>query len=191
MVISSVLVGAAVLAALLLRGALRRWAGFLVEVESVSMAPTLLPGQRLLARQPGAKRPLRRGDLVVVDSVELGRPVVKRLVGLAGEHVDVIAGGRVRVDGRDLVEPYLVHEGGLAGVFQVPADHLLLLGDNRAASSDARIWAQPYLPVSAVLGRVVRSGWSSAADGTGPAPPPIAAYPLGSRQRSAGTRAVG
>lgn len=145
-------------AALLLGRAVRLRLCFVTEVESASMAPTLVPGQRLLTRRPAAARPVRRGDIVVVTSPELGRPIIKRAVGLAGEHVIVAADGRVQVDGQDLAERYVAHWGGKAAVFDVPAGHLLLLGDNRATSSDARSWREPYLPESTVIGRVIRRG---------------------------------
>lgn len=181
-------VAASTALALLLGWAVHRWLGFVTEVESVSMAPSLAPGQRLLARRHRATRPLRRGDIVVVDSTELGRPIIKRVVGLPGEHIDVTADGRVRVAGEDLVEPYVVHRGGRPGAFQVPAGHLLLLGDNRAASSDARVWREPYVPVSAVLGRAARRGWSSAAADGGRRPPRSVAVPTGSPPPSAASR---
>lgn len=155
------MVASTVLAVLLGRTVRRRW-GFVTEVESVSMAPTLAPGNRVLARGRQPARPLRRGDIVVVDSKEVGRTVVKRIVGLPGERIDVRTGGGVRVAGHHLVEPYVLHRGGRAGAFQVPAGHLLLLGDNRARSSDARVWSEPYVPVSAVRGRVVGRNWMSA-----------------------------
>ncbi|MFK5634499.1 MULTISPECIES: signal peptidase I [unclassified Ornithinimicrobium] len=141
--------------ALLVGRAIHRRLGFVTEVESVSMAPTLASGQRLLARRQRAARPLSRGDIVVVDSAELDRPIIKRVVGLPGEHIDVGADGLVQVAGHGLAEPYVVHGGGRPGAFDVPSGHLLLLGDNRARSSDARGWRMPYVPVSAVLGRVV------------------------------------
>lgn len=185
---SLLVVAASVVLALLLGRAIHRRLGFVTEVESISMAPTLAPGQRLLARRQGALRPLRRGDIVVVDSAELGRPIIKRVVGLPGEHIDVGADGRVQVAGHDLLEPYVVHRGGRPGAFEVPAGHLLLLGDNRARSSDARVWREPYLPVTAVLGRVVRYGWSSPAGEPDPGPPRCAAAPTGSRPPAAATR---
>ncbi len=144
--------------ALVLGRAVRRRLWFVTEVESTSMAPTLVPGQRLLTRRPGSARAMHRGDIVVVNSPELGRPVIKRAVGFAGERVIVGADGRIQVDGRHVAERYVAHWGGKAGVFDVPTGHLLLLGDNRAASSDARSWREPYLPESAVIGRVVRRG---------------------------------
>jgi signal peptidase I len=170
-------VAASMVLALMLGLAVRHRLGFLTEVESISMAPTLAPGQRLLARRPGAGRRLSRGDVVVAESAELGRRVIKRVVGLPGEHIDIDVDGRVQVAGHDLAEPYVVHHGGRSGTFDVPAGHLLLLGDNRAHSSDARAWREPYLPVSAVLGRVVPRAWPSAEAEPDPGPPRSAATP--------------
>lgn len=176
---SVLLVAASTVLALLLGLAVRRQLGFVTEVESVSMAPALAPGQRLLVRRQGAARQLGRGDVVVVDSKEIGRRIIKRVVGLPGDHIDVGADGRIQVAGHDLAEPYVVHRGGRSGAFEVPAGHLLLLGDNRARSSDARVWREPYVPVSSVLGRVVRRGWPSAAGAPDPGPPRFAAAPGG------------
>ena len=80
-----VVVGLAALLALAVGLAVRRWLVFLTTVESESMLPTLAPGQQLLTRRPATSRPLRRGDIVVVDSDELGRVIVKRVAGLPGD----------------------------------------------------------------------------------------------------------
>jgi signal peptidase I len=114
----------------------------------------------------------------VVRSAELGRVVVKRVVGVGGEHVVVSAAG-VRVDGRPLGEPYVVHRGGPTGGFDVPRGHLLLLGDNRSRSNDSRSWHQPYLPVDAVRGFVVLSRKRSAGAPAGRAPRPSRAARAG------------
>lgn len=176
---SLLVVAVSALVAVLVARGIRHRVGFVTEVESLSMTPTLAPGQRLLARRPGSARPLRRGDVVVVDSVEVGRPIVKRVVGLPGEHVDIDASGRVLVAGHELVEPYVVHRGGRPRRFDVPPDHLLLLGDNRAASSDARVWRTPYVPVSAVLGRLVRVPSPTAPGDADPRSSRSAAAPTG------------
>jgi signal peptidase I len=167
------LLAAAALLAVAVGLPLRRL-GFVTRVESWSMAPTLAPGRLVLTRRPGRSRDFRRGDVVVVDSDELGRAVVKRVVGLAGEHVVVSRSG-LQVDGRPVAEPYVVHQGGPSGSFDVPEGRLLLLGDNRARSDDSRSWRQPYLPVEAVRGTVLLSPRWRAATADGPAPRPARA----------------
>lgn len=149
------MVTAAALAAVVLGLAVRRWLVFVTTVESASMAPTLRPGRRLLTRRLTRTERIRRGDIVVVASRELGRTVVKRVLGLPGERVLIEPGGRTSVDGRPVAESYVVHAGGPGGVFLVPPGCVLLLGDNRARSSDSRTWQDPYLPVSAVRGTVL------------------------------------
>ena len=94
----------------------RRRLGFMTMVDSDSMVPTLSPGQLLLSRPLRGSRPVRRGDVVVVRSAELGRMFVKRTVGLPGEHLEVAA-GEVWVNGKRLLEPYVTRRGGLAGSF--------------------------------------------------------------------------
>jgi signal peptidase I len=69
-----VLLAAAVAAAGLVRGRID-----VVEVRGRSMAPTLLPGDRLLVVRTG--RPARRGEIVLApDPREPGRELVKRVV---------------------------------------------------------------------------------------------------------------
>ena len=148
-----VVIGSAAALALLFSLAVRHWIGFVATVESGSMTPTLTPGQHLLARRPATSRPLRRGDVVVVDSEELGRLVVKRVVGLPGEQVAIGPEGLVRVDGELLDEPHVVHPGGQTGTFDVPRGRLLLLGDNRALSSDSRNCRDPFPALDRVAGR--------------------------------------
>ncbi|WP_235738421.1 signal peptidase I [Nocardioides alcanivorans] len=170
----------ALVAATLLAGVIGlslRSLGFVTRVESWSMAPSLAPGQLLLTRRRRASQSIRRGDVVVVDSTELDRAVVKRVLGLGGEHVEVSAAG-VQVDGDQVPEPYVVHPGGTSVSFDVPRGHLLLLGDNRGRSSDSRSWEQPYLPVEAVRGVVVSQRW--------PAPAPSGRRPRPGRLLRAG-----
>lgn len=129
---------------------------WLTRVRSHSMAPTLRDGSLALTRKLGRRTPIRRGDLVVVDSPEVGEPVVKRVIGLPGERV-TIAGGRVSIDGRALSEPY-ASPSMFNDSYQVPPAHYFLLGDNRDASSDSRNWRQPFIERAALVGRIW-PGW--------------------------------
>ncbi len=126
---------------------------WVTRVSSWSMAPTLRPADLLLTRRLRGSEDIRRGDVVVLRSAELGRRVVKRVVGLPRESVEVDDRG-VRVDGVPLVEPYVVAHGGAVGGFRVPGGHYLVLGDNRPRSSDSRSWQRPFVPRSVIEGRV-------------------------------------
>ena len=72
-------------------------------IPTASMAPALVPGDRLLSdRSPEALATLQRGDLVIFrhpDGRE--RHLVKRVVGLPGEEIRVLD-GRVQIDGSPL-----------------------------------------------------------------------------------------
>jgi signal peptidase I len=144
-----------------------------VLVEGDSMRPTLLPGQRVAVGP--LDRPPRRGDLVVVRRDPPGpgptRPtpsgfeVVKRVVGLPGERVRLVA-GRLEVDGVEVAEPYLGGPGGNAGAPHADAgdldvrlgeDQYLVLGDHRAASTDGRDFGP--VPAAALTGRVRFAYW--------------------------------
>ena len=128
---------------------------WLTRVRSHSMTPTLTDGQLVLTSSLRPTSAVGRGDLVVLESpVEPDLHVVKRVVGLPGEKVTFEA-GQVSIDGRPLPEPYAT-PSVFRGEYQVPAGHLLVLGDNRDASSDSRSWSRPYVPRAALWGRLVR-----------------------------------
>lgn len=145
---------------------------WLTRVESWSMAPTLRPRSLLLTRRLRRSDGVRRGDVVVLRSAELGRRVVKRVVGLPGETVVVDSRG-VSVDGVPLAEPYVLVHGGAGGSFPVPDGAYLVLGDNRARSSDSRSWRQPFVARSAIEGlwiRLSRDSLAGPARGRGASP---------------------
>jgi signal peptidase I len=130
-----------------------------VLVEGDSMRPTLLPGQRVAVGP--LDRPPRRGDLVVVRRPLTGGglEVVKRVVGLPGERVRLVA-GRLEIDGVEVAEPYLA--AGAAGAegdldVRLGEDQYLVLGDHRAASTDGRDFGP--VPAAALTGRVRFAYW--------------------------------
>jgi signal peptidase I len=119
------------------------------------MAATLRDGQLVLTRRLWPFSRIRRGDVVVIASPELGRDVVKRVIGLPGETV-AIREGSVSVDGRPLAEPY-ASSSVFTGTYEVPQASYFLLGDNRDVSSDSRTWREPYVARGALRGRLLGS----------------------------------
>jgi signal peptidase I len=124
-------------------------------VTSDSMEPTLRAGDVVLVDPFSPHwRPYAPGDLVVFHSPE-GGLAVKRVVGVAGDRVE-IRDAVLYVDGRPVREPYVDLRASDAlyyGPVVVTPRHLLLMGDNRPVSIDSRA----YGPVSVdrVVGRVL------------------------------------
>jgi signal peptidase I len=83
--------------------------------------------------------------------------VVKRVVGLPGERVRLVA-GRLEVDGQSVPEPYLAGptSSGELDLQLGPAEYLVL-GDHRAASTDGRDFGP--VGADALVGRVRFAYW--------------------------------
>lgn len=134
------------------RGLATRVPAWLTRIESTSMEPTLRPGQLVVTTRLRRTTMVRRGGLVVVDSRELGRRIVKRVVGLPGDRIR-IHNGLVHVNEAPYDEPAVLGSV-FNGHFEVPAGHYFLLGDNRDASTDSRSWTMPYISRDQIVGRL-------------------------------------
>jgi signal peptidase I len=122
-----------------------------------SMEPNLHTDQRLVVEKVSYRlHGPRRGDVVVIRMPDHGPELlIKRIIALAGETIE-IRSGAVYVDGQQIEEPYLVRNtGGSYGPTTVPGGHVFVMGDNRGASNDSRIFG----PVE--LDRVVGRAWVS------------------------------
>ncbi|MBK8936063.1 MAG: signal peptidase I [Chloroflexi bacterium] len=111
-------------------------------VLGASMEPTLheRPTAHCGKSELSADHP-QRGDVVVVDVTGLDVPLIKRVVGLPGETVE-IRDNQVWVNGRVLSEPYLPPLWQVNyPPTQVPPNFVFLMGDNRPVSRDfASVW---------------------------------------------------
>lgn len=137
---------------------LNKFVFILVTVPTGSMENTILPGDRLYVNELFNIKDAKRGDILVFrsDEDELNKKrLVKRLIGMPGETVEVKADGSVYINGEKLDEPYVVKAEGEAKVFSVPENSYLFLGDNRPISYDARYWENPYIHENKIIGKVV------------------------------------
>ncbi len=84
--------------------------------------------------------------------------LIKRVIGLPGETVQG-QGGRIYIDGRMLIEPYLpkTTETSTFGPQRIPAGMVWVMGDNRGDSSDSRVFGA--IPQRTIVGRAVWKIW--------------------------------
>jgi signal peptidase I len=125
-----------------------------------SMSPTLRSGDRVGVDTRPRSRP-KRGEVWVFHmpgwaSAGAGM-VVKRVVALPGETVEV-ASGRVLINGVPLAEPYLAKPM----TYTLPPralgpDQYFVLGDSRDASHDSHVWGP--LPGDHLIGPVKLRYW--------------------------------
>ena len=128
------------------------------QVLGQSMEPTLHSSQRVVIEKITYRfHGPRRGDIVVIDSAEQSEMLIKRVVGLPGETVEV-RNGNVYVNGEILEEDWTVRHGGVNyGPRTIPPLHVFVLGDNRGASNDSRNFGP--VPIQDIVGHAWISYW--------------------------------
>jgi signal peptidase I len=132
---------------------LNKFVFILVTVPTGSMETTIMQGDRLYVNKLFDIKDAKRGDILVFQSDELNEKLVKRLIGLPGETVEINEEGQVFINGEKLYEPYARQARGEARTFTVPEGTYFFLGDNRPISVDARYWTNPYIPEEKIIGK--------------------------------------
>ena len=168
---------------LLLLGAARDSLANHYQVPSGSMQPTLQPGDRVAVdmRAYGVRLPFtnvqllatgqpQRGDVAVFDSPADGTRLIKRVVAVAGDRVE-LHDGYLRINGQPLQQETArelfgdkpvrldLDEGGgpdIAGI-TIPAGKLLVLGDHRGNSFDGRFFG--LVEADKVYGKALAVYW--------------------------------
>jgi signal peptidase I len=129
-----------------------------IRVESISMVPTLHPGDFVIVNKLGYKlgKPAY-GDIIVFRLPrDPSQRYIKRVIGLPGDEIS-IRGGSVFINGEQLIEPYVSVTTSRGGNWNVPADFYFVMGDNRNNSSDSRVWG--YVPAENIIGRAMIVYW--------------------------------
>lgn len=123
-----------------------------------SMSPSLLEKDLVLAI-PNAE--IHSGDLVAFRHDD--RILIKRAVAGPGDSVEVLDDGHVRLNGKDLSEPYALYsDSGVNDMLyplDVPEHAWFVLGDNRGNSVDSRSSILGLIGDDQLLGKVFIRVW--------------------------------
>jgi signal peptidase I len=127
--------------------ACRLWILAPVAVQSDSMEPTVKAGSLVFVFKPGPELSgVHSGDLVVFPSPVDGTPLIKRVVAVGGQQIEV-QDAVLYVDSSPVDEPF-VDLATIDGTYyprtDVPDGTVFVMGDNRERSIDSR----DYGPVS-------------------------------------------
>jgi signal peptidase I len=121
-----------------------------IVIATASMEPTLGVGDHILVNKLAYRfNPPQRGDIVVFPSPVENKELVKRVVAVEGDRVE-IRRKQVILNGQPLAEPYVQHtrpndllKGDNLDAGVVPTGRVFVLGDNRDQSGDSRDWRHP------------------------------------------------
>lgn len=129
-----------------------------LQIYGMSMTPTLEEGEIVLSIKTGD---FKQGDLV---AFYIGNKIlVKRVIGVPADLIAISPDGTVRVNSKDLDEPYVTEkslgECDLEFPYQVPESRYFLMGDHRETSIDSRSSAVGCIAADQIVGKIVFRVW--------------------------------
>jgi signal peptidase I len=141
------------------------------QVQQQSMERTLEPGQYVLVDKLSPRWDgYDRGDVVVFNPPDSwtndDTPFIKRVIGVAGDTVEVRDDGFAYVNGVRLEEDYTYTnaegvpeptEAGDQARWVVAEGELFVMGDHRQRSADSRVFGS--IPIDNVIGRAFLRYW--------------------------------
>ena len=129
-----------------------------LQIEGTSMEPTLSNGDVVLLMKTTR---FDRGDLCAF--TWNNKLLVKRVIGLPGDWIEIDTDGSVYLNGDKLDEPYVqqmaLGECDLEFPFQVPQEQYFVIGDMRESSIDSRNTVIGCIPKDQIVGKVFFRVW--------------------------------
>lgn len=129
-----------------------------LQIEGTSMEPTLVNGDIVLLTKTTN---FNRGELCGFSWNN--KLLIKRVIGIPGDWIEIDTDGTVYLNGEKLDEPYAeqlaVGECDLEFPFQVPQEQYFVLGDMRESSIDSRNTLIGCVEKGQIVGKVFFRIW--------------------------------
>ena len=129
-----------------------------LQIEGISMEPTLYNGDIVLLMKTTR---FDQGDLC--GFTWNNKLLIKRVIGVPGDWIEIDTDGTVYINGEKLDEPYVEQkafgECDLEFPFQVPAEQYFVIGDMRESSIDSRNTLIGCIPKDQIVGKVFFRVW--------------------------------
>ena len=129
-----------------------------LQIEGTSMEPTLVNGDIVLLTKTTT---FNRGELCGFSWNN--KLLIKRVIGIPGDWIEIDTDGTVYLNGEKLDEPYAqqlaVGECDLEFPFQVPQEQYFVLGDMRESSIDSRNTLIGCVEKDQIIGKVFFRIW--------------------------------
>ncbi|MCK4835495.1 MAG: signal peptidase I [Candidatus Aminicenantes bacterium] len=135
-----------------------------LKIEGSSMNPVLRDQERvIILKSPVNKNHIHRFDIIVFStSREPHKKLIKRVIGLPGEHIE-IKQGKVYVNNKILNQTFLSPADSTAYAMismkpvKIPENHYFVIGDNRRISKDSRTFG--LIPRDRIIGKAILRYW--------------------------------
>ncbi len=125
-----------------------------LRVTGTSMTPTLQNDQVIICNKLAE---CQKGDVVAF--YYNNKVLIKRVIGVAGDVIDISGDGVVSVNGEPLDEPYVselaLGECDIELPYQVPDNRIFVMGDHRSVSIDSRSTSVGCVAIENVIGNVL------------------------------------
>lgn len=131
--------------------------GFAV-VHGESMEPTLWEGDLLLCRKSPGFEPDRNDVVLCRTGKGYENELVKRVIGIPGDEIDIRKDGTVCVNGNPesvISDKEENKKGDVSYPLIVPRGQYYVMGDNRAVSLDSRYSQIGTIPIEKIDGKVL------------------------------------
>ena len=129
-----------------------------LRVTGTSMTPTFMNDELVICNK---RSNFKSGDVVAF--YFNNKILLKRVIGTAGDVIDIKEDGTVYVNGEILDEPYVNEkafgECDIKLPYQVPDNRIFVMGDHRSTSVDSRSTSVGCIADEYIIGKVILRIW--------------------------------